>query len=167
MTDRQPLDVAALVGRLRNKGKTLAVAESLTGGLVMATLTEVPGVSDVLRGGAVVYATDTKASELGVDGGLLADRGPVDPDVALAMARGVRTRWAADLGLATTGVAGPDPQHDHPVGEVYIAVADATDGQVVRCPIPQSGTGKTPTRDQVRSVSAHEALALLGDWIDR
>ena len=107
MTTAEGLDVDALVARLRQMGQTLAVAESLTGGMVMAALTEVPGVSDVLRGGSVVYATDTKTSQLGVDDRLLASRGPVDPDVALAMAQGVRERWTADLGLATTGRGRP------------------------------------------------------------
>jgi nicotinamide-nucleotide amidase len=167
VTDREGVDVVDLVARLGQAGKTLAVAESLTGGLVMATLTDVPGVSEVLRGGAVVYATDTKASELGVDAGLLAERGPVDPEVALAMARGVRVLWSADLGLATTGVAGPDPQGGHPVGEVYVAVADASDGQVISCPVPQHGTGQTPDRGQVRSASVQASLGLLRDWIGR
>ncbi len=121
---------AALVATLLERGLTIAVAESLTGGLVMAALTEVPGVSAVLRGGPVVYATDTKASELDVDPELLAARGPVDPEVAAAMATSVRTRWLADVGLATTGVAGPESQAGHPVGEVYVAVSDA-DGSVV------------------------------------
>jgi len=121
-----------VVDALRDRGLTVAVAESLTGGLVMATLTEIVGVGDVLRGGAVTYATGTKAAELGVDEGLLRDRGPIDPEVALAMARGVRSRWRSDVGVATTGVAGPEPQNGHPVGEVYIAVADAVGDQVER-----------------------------------
>jgi nicotinamide-nucleotide amidase len=94
-------------------------------GLVTATITARAGASAVLRGGVVVYATDTKASQLGVDRDLLEARGPVDAQVAEEMARGVRARWGADLGLATTGVAGPEPQDGHPVGEVYVAVADA------------------------------------------
>lgn len=126
MTETQQL-AARLVPALRQRRLTLAVAESLTGGLVMAALTDVPGASAVLRGGPVVYATDTKAAELGVDADLLASRGPVDPEVAAAMAAGVRVRWHADLGLATTGVAGPDRQAGHPVGEVYVGVADARD----------------------------------------
>ena len=114
-----------LVDALRSREMTLAVAESLTGGLVMATITSKAGSSAVLRGGVVVYATDTKASQLGVDRDLLERQGPVDAQVAEEMARGVRARWGADLGLATTGVAGPEPQGGHPVGEVYVAVADA------------------------------------------
>jgi nicotinamide-nucleotide amidase len=105
------------------RGLTLGVAESLTGGLVVAALVGVPGASAVLRGGVVAYATDLKAALLGVDGDLLAARGAVDPDVAGQMALGVRRATGADVGLATTGVAGPDPQDGHPPGLVYVAVA--------------------------------------------
>ncbi|MFL6178584.1 MAG: CinA family protein, partial [Actinomycetes bacterium] len=98
MTPAEAQGADAVVARMRQLGQTLAVAESLTGGMVMAALTAVPGASAVLRGGSVVYATDTKTSQLGVDDRLLEARGPVDPDVALAMAHGVRERWTADLG---------------------------------------------------------------------
>jgi nicotinamide-nucleotide amidase len=77
----------------------------------------------VLRGGVVAYATDLKAALLGVDADLLAARGAVDPEVAAQMAVGVRRATGADVGLATTGVAGPDPQDGHPPGLVYVAVA--------------------------------------------
>lgn len=114
---------AALLDALGGRGWTLAVAESLTGGLVCATLVEVPGASAVLRGGVVAYATDLKGTLLDVDTALLAERGAVDPDVAAAMATGVRARLCADVGLATTGVAGPTPQDGHPPGTVHVAVA--------------------------------------------
>jgi nicotinamide-nucleotide amidase len=91
----------------------------------------------------------------------------VDADVALAMAHGIRQRWDADLGLATTGVAGPDPQEGHPVGEVYVAVASATDGRVIRSPIPQNGAGNPAARDQIRAAAVRAALGLLQDWIAR
>ena len=157
-----------VVDALRARGLKVAVAESLTGGLLMATLTEIPGVSDVLRGGAVTYATDTKASELGVDEDLLQDRGPIDPDVAVAMARGVRRRWHSDVGIATTGVAGPEPQDGHPVGEVYLAVADAAGDLVERlgpvpglAPDPGVGlqtAGGSADSEQVRSRVRQEAV---------
>ncbi|GHH87734.1 competence damage-inducible protein A [Streptomyces sulfonofaciens] len=104
------------------RGETLAVAESLTGGLVAAELTVLPGASKVFRGSVTSYATDLKEKLLDVDGSLLAERGAVDPEVALQMARGVRVALAADWGIATTGVAGPEPQDGHPVGEVFVAV---------------------------------------------
>lgn len=115
-------DARALVGLLARTGLTVAAAESLTGGLVAASLVDVPGASAVVRGGVVAYATDLKASVLGVDAELLAARGAVDPDVALAMAAGVRRVCGADVGLATTGVAGPDPQDGRPPGTVHVAV---------------------------------------------
>lgn len=105
------------------RGETLAVAESLTGGALAAALVSVPGVSATFRGGVVAYATDLKASLLGVDSELLARNGAVDPLVAAQMAGGVRTRLRATYGLATTGVAGPDPQDGHSPGEVYLGLA--------------------------------------------
>lgn len=114
---------AEAVRLLADRRETLATAESLTGGLVAATIVEIPGVSSVYRGGLVVYATDLKHELAGVPEGLLAERGPVDPDVALALAEGARRRCGAGWGLATTGVAGPDPQDGKPVGTVFVAVA--------------------------------------------
>ena len=124
-SDLEPARAAAAeaVRRLGDRRETLATAESLTGGLVAATIVEIPGVSSVYRGGLVVYATDLKHALAGVPDGLLAERGPVDPDVALALAEGARRRCAAAWGAATTGVAGPDPQDGKPVGTVFVAVA--------------------------------------------
>lgn len=151
---------AALVPALHERGLTVAVAESLTGGLVMATLTEIPGASAVLRGGPVVYATDTKASELGIDAGLLASLGPVSARVAEAMAVGVRARWQADIGLATTGVAGPEGQNGHPVGEVYVALADASDSFALPCSLGQAGD-----RAAIRRQAVERALVALAAHI--
>lgn len=120
-----------LLAVLARDGATLAVAESLTGGAVCDALVSVPGASRVLLGGVVAYATALKARLLDVDGELLATVGAVDPQVALAMARGVRHRLGADVGLATTGVAGPDAQDGQPVGTVYVAIATGS-GQRVR-----------------------------------
>jgi nicotinamide-nucleotide amidase len=107
---------------LMARGETLAVAESLTGGLVAAEITAVPGASKVFRGSVTAYATDLKRDVLGVDGTLLDSRGAVDPQVAAQMAAGVRKALGADWGLATTGVAGPEPQDGQPVGTVFVAV---------------------------------------------
>src|SRR4051812_47619675 len=100
---------AELLADLRSRGWTIAVAESLTGGLLCAALVDVVGASRSLRGGVVAYATELKGALLGVDDAVLAARGAVDPEVARQMAAGVRVRLGADVGLATTGVAGPDP----------------------------------------------------------
>ena len=117
-----------LIAELTRLGMTIAVAESLTGGLVVAELVSVPGASAVVRGGVVAYATELKSTLLGVDAELLAARSPVDPEVARQMAEGVRRRLGsdgrpADIGLATTGVAGPEGQAGHPVGEVWLGLA--------------------------------------------
>lgn len=121
-----------LLGELKARSWTLGVAESLTGGGVSAALVRVPGASAVLRGGIVAYATDLKARLLGVDAGILASRGPVDPDIALRMAAGVRDATGADVGIATTGVAGPDSQEGQPVGLVFVACCAPGTEQVRR-----------------------------------
>ena len=108
------------------------MAESLTGGLVTASLVAVPGASRVLRGGIVAYATDLKAGLLGVDVDLLAERGAVDEAVAAQMAAGIRTATGADVGLATTGVAGPDPQDGQGPGVVFVAVSTPVASEVQR-----------------------------------
>lgn len=112
-----------LVERLRSAGLTVATAESLTAGLCAASIAAVPGASAVLRGGLVVYATDLKHGLAGVSARLLDERGPVDPDVARELAAGAVRQCSADVGLSLTGVAGPDPQEGHPVGEVYVGVS--------------------------------------------
>lgn len=111
------------VAALRGVGATVATAESLTGGLVCATLVAVPGASDVVRGGVVAYAPVLKTELLGVDADLIATHGTVDATVAAQMATGVKDRLGATYGLATTGVAGPDPSEGKPAGTVHIAVA--------------------------------------------
>ncbi len=111
-----------VVRLLADRGETLAVAESLTGGLLAGRLTDVPGASAVLRGAVVAYATDAKASVLGVDGDVLATNGAVSPEAAAAMATGVRDLLGATHGLAVTGVAGPDEQEGKPVGTLHIGM---------------------------------------------
>ena len=102
--------MSGLVDRLGRRGESVGCAESPTAGLGVARLVETPGASAVVRGGVVAYATELKASLLGVDASLLAARGAVDPEVARQMAIGAQRVLGADWGLATTGVAGPDPQ---------------------------------------------------------
>lgn len=131
---------SALISALSEHGQTVAVAESLTGGMLCSTLVEVPGASMAVRGGIVAYATELKHRLLDVDRELLAANGPVDPDVAAQMALGVRRRLSADWGLATTGVAGPDPQDGIAPGRVYVAVAgplgSGVETRVVRLDLP-------------------------------
>lgn len=122
MTDVGAL-AADVIAACRERGLTIATAESLTGGLVCGALTTVPGASVAVRGAVVAYASDRKESVLGVARELLAERGAVDGEVARQMAVGVRRVMLADLGVATTGVAGPDPQDGQPVGRVFVAVS--------------------------------------------
>ncbi len=154
--------VTEVVRLLTVRGETIAVAESLTGGLVAAELTTVPGASKVFRGSVTAYATDLKHELLGVDATLLAERGAVDPQVAAQMAAGVRKALGADWGIATTGVAGPDPQDGQPVGTVFVAVdgpSEAGKGAV--------HGGKTASlrlngsRAEIRMESVRSVLALL------
>lgn len=144
---------------LRVRGWTVAVAESLTGGLVTSMLVEVPGASRSVRGAVVAYATDLKASVLGVDPHLLASRGAVDGDVAAAMAVGVRTTLGADVGLATTGVAGPEPQGGHAPGTVHVAVATLGGVRVTSAHLPGDRAAvRAGTRDLVLTF----AIEVLG-----
>ncbi|WP_159773663.1 CinA family protein [Streptomyces sp. HM190] len=147
---------------LRVRGETLAVAESLTGGLVAAALTDVPGASQAFRGSVTAYATEVKHRLLGVDATLLDRRGAVDPQVAAQMADGVRRALGADWGISTTGVAGPAPQDGQPVGTVHVAVAgpSGTDSGA-------SSGGKVASlrlnggRAEIRMESVRSVLALL------
>jgi nicotinamide-nucleotide amidase len=150
-----PGTAAEVVAVLTERGQTVAVAESLTGGLIAAAITDVPGASMVFRGGVVAYATDIKRDLLGVDAALLADAGAVDPRVAAAMAAGVRDRFAATFGVASTGVAGPDSQDGKPVGTVYLAVAGPGRTEVVA---PDLAPGD---RSEIRRDTVAEALELL------
>lgn len=144
----------AVLARLATQGATLGVAESLTGGLLVAALVAVPGASSVLRGGVVAYATDLKATLLDVDADLLERVGAVDPEVAVAMADGARTRLGATYGVATTGVAGPELQDGKAVGTVHVAVSGPS-GSSVRT-LALDGD-----RDAVRSAGVDAALRLL------
>jgi nicotinamide-nucleotide amidase len=147
-------DVPSLVATLIARGDTLAVAESLTGGALAAAVVDVPGASAAFRGGVVAYATELKHTLLGVDAGLLAAEGAVHPEVARQMADGVRGRLGATWGVATTGVAGPDPQDGRAPGTVYVAVTGPGTGRVERLLLPGD-------RAEVRAATVRRALLLL------
>ncbi|SEC34264.1 CinA family protein [Streptomyces sp. TLI_105] len=148
-------EAARVLELLAEREQTVAAAESLTGGLVAAALTGAPGSSVSFLGSVVAYATALKHELLDVDETLLADRGAVDPEVALQMAAGVRDRLGADWGISTTGVAGPAEQDGQPVGTVYVAVAgpaatSARAGKVVSLRL--NGDREEIRRESVRSV---------------
>nr|WP_058725150.1 nicotinamide-nucleotide amidohydrolase family protein [Curtobacterium luteum] len=154
----------AVVSELTARGETVAVAESLTGGLVVATLVGVPGASAVVRGGVVAYATPVKASVLGVDAELLAERGAVDPEVARQMAAGVRSALSVDgeaatWGISTTGVAGPDPQDGKPVGTVFVGIASADGATAWELHLDGD-------RDAIRHATVSELLARMSSAAD-
>jgi nicotinamide-nucleotide amidase len=143
------------VGRLLGeRNGTLATAESLTGGLLGGRVTAVAGSSAYYLGGVVAYATEAKAALLGVDRDLLATQGPVSEPAAAAMAEGARRAFGADLGLATTGVAGPTEQDGRPVGTLCLGVADAAGTATATMRAPGD-------RAQVRAWAATVALDLL------
>lgn len=146
---------ADVLAALRGRGLTLATAESLTGGLLGAALTAVAGSSDVYRGGILCYATDLKSSLVGVPTDLLETYGPVAPQTAAALASGAARVCGADVGAATTGVAGPSPQDGHPVGEVYVCVSVADAEPQVR-PLRLTGS-----RDEIRRQTVDAVLSLL------
>jgi nicotinamide-nucleotide amidase len=154
--------LAVLTTALRAR-LTVAVAESLTGGRVAAALTAVPGASNVLRGSVTAYATDLKARLLGVDAGLLDRVGAVDGEVARQMALGVCKLCGADVGIATTGVAGPSEQGGKPVGTVFVAIVGPDPDLALV--IPARFTGD---RAEIQAAAARLALtsavAHLTSW---
>ncbi|TEX52435.1 MAG: hypothetical protein B7C55_00590 [Actinomycetales bacterium mxb001] len=156
------MTAADIIERLVADGHTVATAESLTGGLVCAALTEVPGASACVRGGVVAYAVALKHELLGVEADLLERRGAIDPDVALQMARGVREVLGADVGVATTGSAGPDPAPGGteagpvPPGSGFVAVVGPAGGLV-------RGFQASGDRARVRSAAVDSALDLLAE----
>ncbi|KGN29076.1 competence protein [Knoellia flava TL1] len=150
----------ALVAGLVGRGLTVACAESLTGGLVCAALTSVAGSSRTVRGGVVSYATDVKAAVLGVDAERLRETGPVDALVAEQMALGVARVLGADVGLATTGVAGPGPADGMPAGTVFVAACGPWPGGVTSRRLALPGD-----RAQVRAATVDAVIDLLGEQL--
>jgi nicotinamide-nucleotide amidase len=148
----------AVVGRLlREAGRTLAVAESCSGGLVAELVTAIPGASDYFRGGIVAYANSAKQALLDVPGELLERHGSVSDPVARAMAEGARRRFGADLGVATTGISGPGGgTPEKPVGLVYVALATAAGSEVRELRLAFD-------RERNRRLTAQIAI----DWVRR
>jgi nicotinamide-nucleotide amidase len=145
---------ATVIGLLIAGDQTVGTAESLTGGMVAAALTAVPGASAVFRGGIVAYSAEVKQSLLGVPADVIARVGTVNEEVASAMAAGARLNLDADVGVATTGVAGPDLIDGHPAGTVHIAVS--TRERTVHRKLNLSGD-----RQQIRQATVLHALRLL------
>ena len=147
-------DASDVVRRLADAGLTVATAESLTGGLLGATITGVSGSSAVYVGGVVSYATRVKVEVLGVSPEVVETDGVVSAACATQMAEGVRRLLGSDLALSTTGVAGPDLQEGKPAGTVHVALAGPR-GTVVRSP------RLTGDRAAIRAATVEVALGLL------
>ena len=150
ITDQQIADL------LKNSKQTVAVAESLTGGLISSRLTSVAGSSDYFIGGIVCYHPRAKVINVGIPASLISQHGVASKEVALALAEVIRKRFKTDIGISATGVAGPAPVPPAPVGRVYIALAS------------EKGTewkelNLQGTRSEIREKSAQAALGLL--WL--
>ncbi len=145
-----------LVSGLREDALTLAVAESLTGGLLSAAIVAISGASDVYRGGVTTYAPATKISVLGLPEALIREGGTVQAEVATRMALSVRELFGADIALSTTGVAGPGPSEGHPAGTVFIGYADGAGARSWPLQFPGD-------RDAVREQTVQRALELVLD----
>jgi len=155
MSPSATASAAALVAALTEAGRRLAVAESCTGGLLAATITDVAGASRCFHGGVVSYANEAKAGWLRVDPALIDTHGAVSPEVAEAMVSGLLATTPADLACAITGIAGPGGgTAEKPVGRVYIGIGDTAGVAVHRCQFPGD-------RSAVRAATVARALALL------
>lgn len=147
----------ALVELLSKKHRTIATAESCTGGLISKLITDISGASEVFHCGICSYSNDIKEGVLGVDHEILEQHGAVSPETAMQMAIGVRALSGSDIGLSTTGIAGPDGGSDQkPVGLVYIGYADKRGCGCVRLEL----WDVTITRDEVRNLSAAAAILM-------
>jgi nicotinamide-nucleotide amidase len=154
------LNADEIVAQLRQRDLTIATAESLTAGMLSSAIADIPGASAVLQGGVVAYNNTIKHRILGVSADTLAARGAVDVETAKQMATGVRERFGADLGVATTGVAGPEPSEGKAVGIVFIALAaqDTTPAKLLRF---------DGNRAQIRQATVAASLQLVAEWLEQ
>ena len=150
---------ALVLQLLKEKHLTFATAESLTGGLIGARFAALPGASEVFRGGAITYCNEVKAAMLGVDEGLLAEKGAVSREVAAAMAQGARRAAGADLAVSATGLAGPDGDGVNPVGTVFVGLASAEGVWVRHLRLGSRG------RNRIRTMAASNAFDMLRRWL--
>jgi PncC family amidohydrolase len=161
------IDSLAVTVILAMQGRSVATAESLTGGQLGSTITAIPGASKIYRGGVIAYASDLKTDLLGVSQSLLAEGGAVQAQVALEMATGAAQRLDAEFGLAVTGVAGPDSQDGHLPGTVFVACIQRDEqGSVIDSAVEQlqlipEFTDPQEARAQIREETVAAALELL------
>ena len=141
----------AVIAALKERQMTVAACESLTGGLICATLVDVPGASAVVRGGFVTYQTDTKTLLAGVPAELIAGHGVVSAEVARAMAEGTRIRLGVDVAVSATGMASPGGPEEPPAGTVFVGLASANGVKAI--PLQLEGD-----RQEVRRRTVEQAL---------
>lgn len=143
-----------IVSTLRIRGQSITFAESLTGGAVVSEIVAVPGASHVLKGSIVAYSTEIKSRELSIAPDLISRFGVVSKEVAVAMARGAKTKFLADWSVALTGVAGPGPSHEIPAGTVWLAIIGPNSEEAVELALDGD-------REMVRRGAVESALGLL------
>lgn len=143
---------------LQEKRMTLAAAESCTGGLLSKRMTDLPGASEVFKGGAVVYATESKTTLLGVPAALIEEKGVVSSEVALALSEAAKSSFASDFGVGITGLAGPDGDGVLPVGTVFVALATPENSFVKALSLSGS-------RERIRTAAANHALDMLRRYL--
>ncbi len=149
-----------IVRQLTTLNLTIATAESLTAGMLSSAVADIPGASAVLQGGVVAYNNNIKHKMLGVSADTLAVRGAVDSETAKQMAQGACSRFSADLGIATTGVAGPEPSEGKAVGIVFIALA-APDDSIVKLHRFEG------SRSEIRKATVAASMKLMAEWLER
>lgn len=153
-------DIERVIALLKKRRETISVAESVTGGELAAKLTELPGSSEVFLGGVVAYSISSKIKELGIAKQLIKKFGVYSEEVAVEMAKSVRTIFQSDWAISSSGVAGPGPDGDIPAGTIWIAISGPTTSQTLRLSL-------NGTRPLVRSGAVTSALATLERILDR
>ena len=155
ISDRLIQEATGLFEPTRRRGLKLVTAESCTGGLIAARLTDIPGSSKYFLQGAVTYSNEAKTQVLGVPADLIATHGAVSPEVAESMARGIKERSGATIGVGVTGIAGPDGgTTEKPVGLVYIGIADDVGTTHRKLILPGD-------RERIRWLTSQAALDLV------
>jgi len=148
------MNAQKVVQRLRERNETITCAESITGGALTSELVSIPGASHVLKGSIIAYSTEVKVSELKVEPTLIQEFGVVSEEVALAMARGVKAKFAAEWAISLTGVAGPGASHGVPAGTVWLALLGPGFEETVKLELMGE-------REMVRRGAVESALGVL------
>lgn len=148
------MNAQKVVQLLRERNETITCAESITGGALTSELVSIPGASHVLKGSIIAYSTEVKVSELKVEPILIQEFGVVSEEVALAMARGVKAKFAAEWAISLTGVAGPGASHGVPAGTVWLALLGPGFEETVKLELMGE-------REMVRRGAVESALGVL------